>query len=175
MSELRPFENHATKIIPLPNPAYSKNVGTLVFTGYGESPKVYIINANSDWNTVSSETSEKYLDSFQNPGSDSFYIGFAVVEHEDKIYLIGGISDSIIFNTIQVVSFANVETLHEAQSRQWTFMETLRNHVFHARVGGGTNFTLVNIFVYMCTQLSHMSYLDGQINNTCYTQVKSCV
>ena len=52
---------------------YSRNAGTLVFSGYGHSgaTQVYIITQNSNWNKV--ESSDKYLSSFQNPGSSSYY------------------------------------------------------------------------------------------------------
>ena len=52
---------------------YSPNVGTIVFSGWDIT--TYIITQNSNWNTI--ESSENYLNSFQNPGFTSTYtVGF---------------------------------------------------------------------------------------------------
>jgi len=112
---------------------YSQNAGTLVFSGYGHSgaTQVYIITQNSNWNQV--ENSDKYLSSFQNPGN-SHYIGFGVVEHDDMIYLMGGYSTSgspiEVRNEIQVLNLKNSESLQESQTRQWSFMTSLKNAVY---------------------------------------------
>ena len=92
--------------------AFSENVGTLVFSGWGHdgSTQVYIITQNSNWNKI--EDSDKYLDSFQNPDPSSDYDSYGVVAHEDKIYLIGGYSNfegSFTYhNTVQVINFFNL-------------------------------------------------------------------
>ena len=52
-----------------------------------------------------------------------------MVEHKNKIYLIGGYSRSYQ-NSIQVINFDNVETLQDAQTRQWIFIENLKNAVY---------------------------------------------
>ena len=108
--------------------AYSKNVGSLVFSGYGHggSTQVYIITQNSNWNKIT--TSDKYLAPFESPNpSFDHYFDFGVVEKEDKIYLVGGYTGSYSYNScIQVVNFANVGTLQQAKSKQWVFMENLK-------------------------------------------------
>ena len=93
--------------------AFSENVGTLVFSGWGHdgSTQVYIITQNSNWNKI--EDSDKYLDSFHNPDPSSDYDSYGVIAHEDKIYLIGGYSNfqgSVTYhNTIQVINFSNLQ------------------------------------------------------------------
>ena len=47
--------------------------------------------------------------------------------------MIGGNSNSFQ-NTIQVVNFENVGNLQEAQSRQWSYMENLKNSIFRPAV-----------------------------------------
>ena len=108
---------------------HSANVGTLVFSGYGHSglTKVYIITQNSNWDKIKS--SDKYLSPFQNPGPGSNYYGYGVVEQEDKIYLVGGYSSGHR-NTIQVINFQNVDKLQIAKTRQWIFIENLKNAVY---------------------------------------------
>jgi hypothetical protein len=105
---------------------YSRNAGTLVFSGFGHggATQVYIITQNSNWNQV--ESSDKYLSSFQNPTSSSSYWDFGVVEQDDKIYLIGGYTGNYQ-NTIQVLNLKNSKSLQESQTRQWSFMTSLKN------------------------------------------------
>merc|ERR1712127_885205 len=102
----------------------------LVFSEFGHSgaTQVYIITQNSNWNQV--ESSDKHLSSFQNPSSSSNYYAFGVVEQDDKIYLIGGYSDSYqTFNEIQILNLQNSGSLQQAQTRQWTFITSLKNAV----------------------------------------------
>ena len=120
---------------------HSQNVGTLVFSGVGHSGStlVYIITQNSNWNKV--ESSDKYLSDFQNPVPGSDYFGYGMVEQDDKIYLVGGYTTTDIYyngytgysssyqNTVQVVNFRDVDDLLTAQTRQWIFMENLKNAV----------------------------------------------
>ena len=131
--------------------AYSQNVGTLVFSGYDHSglTQVYIVTQNSNWNKI--ESSDKYLNPFQNPGSSSNYYGYGVVEEKGKIYLVGGYSNSYQ-DSIQVVDFIDVETLKEAQTRQWTFMENLENSVSRPAVIYSNDQLLAYVTeVYTCT------------------------
>ena len=112
---------------------YSENVGTLIFSGHGHggSIQVYIITQNSNWNKI--ESSDKYLNSFENPASSSDHHNFGVVEHGDKIYLVGvylGGSQ----NTIQVVNFLNVGTIEEARTRDWILIGKLKNAVYRPAV-----------------------------------------
>ena len=113
--------------------AYSENVGTLVFSGFGHSgsTRVYIISQNSNWNKI--ESSNKYLSPFQNPDPSSDYYGYGILEHEERIYLIGGQSGRYQ-NTIQVINFQNVDELQTAQTRQWVFIESLKNAVMYPAV-----------------------------------------
>ena len=69
--------------------AYSKNVGTLILSGSGHSgyTQVYIVTQNLNWNKI--ESSNKFLSPFHNP-SGSDLEGFGAIEHEKKVYLIGG-------------------------------------------------------------------------------------
>jgi len=108
---------------------HSKSAGTLVISGYGHSGKtqVYIITQNTNWNTI--ESSDKYLSSFQNPSPNSDYWGFGVAELDDKIYLIGGTSGGYQ-TTIKVLDLENSESLQQAQSRQWSFLTSLKNGVY---------------------------------------------
>ena len=107
---------------------YSKNAGTLVFSGdgHGGATQVYIITQNSNWSKI--ENSDKYLNPFQNPSNSSGYRGFGVVEQDDKIYLIGGASDGYR-NEIQILNLQNSGSLQQAQTRQWTFVTHLTNTV----------------------------------------------
>ena len=86
---------------------HSANVGTLVFSrdGHSGSPQVYIITQNLNWDKIKS--SDKYLSPFQNPNPSldevwpsSGYYGYGVVNHEEKIYLVGGYADGSKQNTI---------------------------------------------------------------------------
>ena len=118
--------------------AHSERVGTLVFSGDGHNGicEVYIITQNSNWNEIGS--SDKYLSPFINtseePGSkNNNYRGYGVVEHMDNIYLVGG-NDDGYQSTIQFINFEEVENLQEAQTKQWVFMENLKNAVFKPAV-----------------------------------------
>ena len=74
-------------------------------------------------------SSDKYLSPFQNPDPVSrYYYAYGVVEQENKIYLVGGYTENYQ-NTIQVINFANVEKLQDAQTRNWIFIENLKNAV----------------------------------------------
>jgi len=121
---------------------YSQNVGTLVFSGVGRkgATQVYIITQNPNWNQI--ESSDKYLSSFQNPrsgdeGETNDFYSFGVVEQDEKIYLIGGYSDAYEndirsykrHNQIQLLNLQNSASLQEAQTRQWTFITSLKNAV----------------------------------------------
>jgi hypothetical protein len=118
---------------------YSRNAGTLVFSGYKNrygqyeerATQVYIITQNSNWNQV--ESTDKYLSSFQNPSSSSSFYGFGVVEQDDKIYLIGGLTGSRR-NEIQILNLQNSESLRESKTRQWSFMTSLKNAVYDLAV-----------------------------------------
>ena len=114
--------------------AHSPKVGTLVFSGagYSGSTRVYIITQNSDWDKIKS--SDKYLSPFQNPDPSSDYYGYGVVEQENKIYLVGGFTGGRHQNTIQVINFQNVDKLQIAKTRQWIFMENLKNAVYEPAV-----------------------------------------
>ena len=120
--------------------AYSQNVGTLVFSGDGHDKpiEVYVITQNSNWNKLAS--SDKYLTPFKNPGSRSDYYGNGVVELADKIYLVGGYSGMVYSGSeqsvthIQTIDFTKVENLQDAQSRQWIFMQNLKNAVYRPAV-----------------------------------------
>jgi len=113
--------------------AYSKNVGTLILSGSGHSgyTQVYIVTQNSNWNNV--ESSNKFLSPFHNP-SGSDLMGFGAVEHENKVYIIGGWTELGYQNTIQSIDFTGVETLQDAKTKKWIFMANLKNSVNHPAV-----------------------------------------
>ena len=51
-----------------------------------------------------------------------------MVEHENRIYLVGGVSGDYQ-KTIQTIDFGNVENLQDAKARHWTFMSPLKHTV----------------------------------------------
>ena len=53
------------------------------------------------------------------------------MEQYDQIYLIGGYEHR---NDIQVLNLQNADSLQEAQSRQWSFMTSLKNGVAYPAV-----------------------------------------
>ena len=106
---------------------HSQNVGTLVFSGHGHYRiKVYIITQNPDWNTI--DSSDKYLSRFRNPAPGYGYHGYGVVEHENKIYLVGGWARNAQ-KGIQFINFDNVEKLQDAQTRNWISIGNLKSAV----------------------------------------------
>merc|ERR1719500_75653 len=74
--------------------AYTKNVGSLVFSGYnhGGATQLYIVTQNENWAPVTS--TNKYLNPFENPEPTTSYFGYGVTEHQDILYLIGGYCSS---------------------------------------------------------------------------------
>jgi len=74
--------------------AYSENVGTLVFSGHKDNryTEVYIISPNSNWEQITHQ--DKYLKRSRISYSGACsYSGFAVTEHKNKIFIIGGHCD----------------------------------------------------------------------------------
>jgi len=122
---------------------YSKNVGTLVFSGFGHNgnTQTYIITQNSNWDKIT--TSDKYLNSFQNPKSGSEYYNFGVVEQYGKIYLIGGYDGKNIYNDVRVLDVRDVHSLQEAKTRKWNLIAHLKNNVSKPAIIHSTDQLLV--------------------------------
>ena len=68
--------------------------------------------------------------------------------------------------TVQVVNFVNVETLQEAQTRQWTFLENLKNAVISPAVIYSNEQLLVVGHTANSTTCQDVQYLNLATNTT---------
>merc|ERR1719500_489487 len=114
--------------------AYTKNVGTVVFSGYnhGGATQLYIVTQNENWAAVTS--TNKYLNPFETPDPTGYYYYYGVTEHQDTLYLIGGYCNGQYSSIVQSLNLKEVTSLQSAQARNWIQIGNLNSDVNYSAV-----------------------------------------